>query len=125
MSPHWERAQRHWGALYALVTLVDLNAGRAPRPAGRTPATTLLLGVDTHQLNQLLKQIGKRHHLALGEIDQPGRDAVTLRPPAVLADEEAVIDTPALIGALQPPQHAHDRLDQRDSLAIRGSDRVG
>lgn len=36
VSPHWERAQRHWGALYALVTLVDLNAGRAPRPLAPT-----------------------------------------------------------------------------------------
>src|SRR5512132_303668 len=77
------------------------------------------------EFDQLLEQIGARHHLALTEIDQPFVDAVALRPPAVLRDQHVVVEAPALVPATQAIQHADHALPEgghRDRVVERGAD---
>ncbi|ODS03809.1 hypothetical protein AUC71_07610 [Methyloceanibacter marginalis] len=58
-------------------------------------------GILRQQVEQLFEEMREWHHGALAEIDHALLDAVALRPPAVLADEERWIVPPALV---LPPQ---------------------
>ena len=55
------------------------------------------LGILGDQLHQFRQRLGNGTIGAAAEVDQPFRDAVALGAPAVLVDQEAVVDAPALV----------------------------
>ncbi len=64
------------------------------------------------QCQDLFEQLGVGDNRSLAEIDQPTVDAVALRPPAVLVDQHAGVEPPALVLPLQPPQHAQQAAEK-------------
>ncbi len=72
-----------------------------------------------NQSQDLVEQIGVGEDRPAAEIDEPLVGAVALRPPAVLVDQHPRIDPPALVLALQAPQHAQEAAEQgRDRQRI-------
>jgi hypothetical protein len=67
-----------------------------------TEMTRILIDESDH----FVEQLGIGEDGAAAKIDEPLVGAVALRPPAVLVDQHARIDAPALVLALEPPQHA-------------------
>src|SRR5260370_34759102 len=66
--------------------------------------------IDQHQ--DLLEEIGVRNDGAFAEIDEALVEAVALGPPTVLVDQHTRIEAPALVLALQAPQHAQEAAEQ-------------
>ena len=94
----------------------DVGDGQHPLDLG---AAAEGIGILPDHLDELGHELRERHDRVRPEVDEPLRDAVALGAPAVLADQEAVVDPPALIAGAQAPQHPQQAL--RD--ARRGSGR--
>ena len=62
--------------------------------------------VPIDQSDHFVEQLGVGEDCTAAKIDEPLIGALALRPPAVLVDQHARIDAPALVLALEPPQHA-------------------
>src|SRR6516164_7087672 len=69
------------------------------------------IGIDERQ--HLVEQLGIGKDGTTAEIDETLVGAVALRPPAVLVDQHARIDPPALVLAFEAPQHAQQAPKQR------------
>src|SRR5215469_4343321 len=65
-----------------------------------------MTGVLIDQHEDLFEQLRIWNDRAFAEIDEALIKPVALRPPAVLVDQHARIEPPALVLALQPPQHS-------------------
>ena len=68
------------------------------------------IGVLGDHLDELGHELRERYDLVCPEVDEPLGDPVTLGPPSVLADQEPVVDAPALIAYAQPPEHPQQAL---------------
>ena len=65
------------------------------------------------QLEQLFKKFGERHDGAFAKVHHALLDAVTLRAPAVLSDEEGWVVAPALVLSAQAVKKPNDATIER------------
>src|SRR5260370_3654320 len=76
--------------------------------ADATEVTRVLLDEDKY----LFEQLSVGHDRAPAKIDEPLVEPVARRAPAVLVDQHARIEPPALVLALQAPQHAQNAAEE-------------